>query len=704
LARRLPEPLEDLAWISYNYLWTWTPGGKELFRGIDAHRFLQAGENPVRFLTNLPERDLLRAATDGATLERLAAVARRMDEELQRPVEPRDATSPLNGKVAFFCAEFAVHSSLPVYSGGLGVLAGDILKEASDEALDVVGVGLLYRRGYFHQRMDLSGWQQEYWVEANTDQLPAVRIKTANGAPLRVTVPVWDGEVAAHVWRVNVGRTPLYLLDAELAENDPLGRWVTSRLYEGSRDIRLAQYALLGLGGMRALEAMGIEPDLIHLNEGHAALAAIEVASRTARRHGGDQAPLATILEENKSRFVFTTHTPVEAGNETYPADQFFEVLGRAFDELDVSRDEVAAMTRIDATDEGLPLGLSPLAIRCSRSTNAVSKRHEEVAREMWRPLFSVQSANDVPITHVTNAVHLPTWMSPDMRELLGVFFGAGWERRASDPGLWNLLDEIPDAELWRVRCELRTRLVHLVRNKATVDRLSRGEDTEYAEAALDAFDPNFLTVGFARRLATYKRLDLLVHDPARLRTIIDQDQGVQFVVAGKAHPRDEEAKAMARGILGLKRDLDVPNRVVFLEDYDLRIALRLVAGCDVWLNLPRPPLEASGTSGMKAVMNGGLNLSVLDGWWCEGYEPGNGWAIDGSVDDDPHAQDERDAAALYDLLENQVKPLYFTRDENGIPVGWIAYVRQSLRTLAPMFSAARMVGDYVERIYTTKS
>ena len=290
------------------------------------------------------------------------------------------------------------------------------------------------------------------------------------------------------------------------------------------------------------------------------------------------------------------------------------------------------------------------------------------------------------------------------MRELLGVFFGAGWERRASDPGLWNLLDEIPDAELWRVRCELRTKLVHLVRNKATVDRLSRGEDTEYAEAALDAFDPNFLTVGFARRLATYKRLDLLVHDPARLRSIIDQDQGVQFVVAGKAHPRDEEAKAMARGILGLKRDLDVPNRVVFLEDYDLRIALRLVAGCDVWLNLPRPPLEASGTSGMKAVMNGGLNLSVLDGWWCEGYAPGNGWAIDGSVEDDPHAQDERDAAALYDLLENQVKPLYFTRDENGIPVGWIAYVRQSLRTLAPMFSAARMVGDYVERIYTTKS
>ena len=696
LARRLPEPLEDLAWIAYNYLWTWVPGGKELFRRIDAHRFLLLDENPVAFLSNLPERDLLHAATDERTLDRLREVVGRMESEMQRPGERVLASGP----VAFFCAEFALHSSLPVYAGGLGVLAGDFLKEASDQALDVVGVGLLYRRGYLHQRMDLSGWQQEYWVEANTDQLPAVRVRGADGAALKVTVPVWDGELSAHVWRVNVGRTPLYLLDAELAENDALERWVTSRLYEGSEEIRLAQYALLGIGGVRALEAMGIAPALFHLNEGHAALAALEVASRAADELTGDRPPLGKLLEVGRERFIFTTHTPVPAGNETYDAHEYFSVLGRALDEMQLPREDVAAASRVDPGVPSEPLGLSPLAIRSARSTNAVSARHGVVARDMWTPLFPGTPPADVPITHVTNGVHLPTWMAPNMRDLLGRYLEVDWERHASDAGFWSHVEEIPDAELWRVRCESRRDLVELVRRKATVDRLARGEHIEYVEAAQDAFDPGHLTVGFARRLATYKRLDLLLHDPARLRGIIDQDQGTQFVIAGKAHPRDEEAKRVASGILALKRDLDVPNRVVFLEDYDLRVALQLVAGCDVWLNLPRPPMEASGTSGMKSAMNGGLNLSVLDGWWSEGYDGQNGWAIDGSVDSDTRAQDERDAEALYALLENEVKPLFYARDENGIPVGWLAKVRASLRTLGSKYSATRMVDDYVESIY----
>ncbi len=696
LARRLPEPLEEMAWISYNYLWTWTPGGKDLFRRIDAYRFQLADENPVRFLTNLPERDLLRAATDEMTLARLREVARSMEYEMQRPVEHRRTGGP----VAYFCAEFAVHSSLPVYAGGLGVLAGDILKEASDQALDLVGVGLLYRRGYLHQRMDLSGWQQEYWLEANTDQLPAVRVRGADGLPLKVTVPVWDGELSAHVWRVDVGRTPLYLLDAELAENDALERWVTARLYEGSRDIRLAQYALLGIGGIRALDAMGITPGLIHLNEGHGALASLEVASRRAKNSSGERPSVASLLSSERDRFIFTTHTPVPAGNETYDAGQFFSVLGGALDEMQLPREEVAAVSRVDPAAVGEPLGLSPLALRCARSTNAVSERHAEVARNMWRPLFDATEAADVPITYVTNGVHLPTWMAPNMRALLGAFFGPDWERHAHDPGLWRHVDEIADADLWRARCESRLKLVELIRRKATVDRLARGEDLGYVEAALDAFDPKHLTVGFARRLATYKRLDLLLHDPGRLRAIIDHDQGTQFVIAGKAHPRDVEAKEVARDLLRLKRDLDVPNRVVFLEDYDLRVALRLVAGCDVWLNLPRPPLEASGTSGMKSALNGGLNLSVLDGWWAEGYNGQNGWAIDGTVDDDTREKDRRDAAALYDLLEHDVKPLFYSRDDHGVPVGWIARVRESLRTLGPMYCASRMVSDYVERVY----
>ena len=696
LARRLPEPLEDLAWISYNYLWSWTPGGYELFTSIDDHRFKLAGENPVRFLLNLPERDLLRAATNHDYLELLDAVARRMGADLARPTTRITSTGP----VAFFCAEFAVHQSLPVYSGGLGVLAGDYLKETSDQALDVVGVGLLYRRGYLHQRMDLSGWQHEYWIEANTGQLPIVRVRGADGLPIKVQVPVWDSELSAQVWRVNVGRTTLYLLDTELKENSPLERWVTARLYEGSHDIRLAQYALLGIGGVRALDAMGISPGLFHMNEGHPALALLEVASQTAAQLSGECPDLKKLLDISRDRFVFTTHTPVPAGNETYSSEEFFRVLGHSIDEMGIDRGELAALTRIDESSSTEPMGFSPLAIKGSRSTNGVSRRHGEVARGMWNPLYPGQLEADVPITYVTNGVHLPTWMAPTMRNLLSRFLGHDWERHANEINMWNHVDEISDIDLWDARCQMRLQLVEMIRSRIVVDRLARGEDVDHAVSGLDAFDPTNLTLGFARRLATYKRLDLLFHDVNRLHNIVDHEHGAQFIIAGKAHPLDDEAKTVAKNMFTVKRTMDLPNRVIFLEDYDMRVAPALVAGCDVWLNMPRPPKEASGTSGMKSAMNGGLNLSVLDGWWSEGYNGQNGWAIDGSTLDDPHAQDERDANLLYELLENEVKPMFFARDSNGIPVVWLSRIRASLRSLAPMYSSARMVEDYQERIY----
>ena len=696
LARRLPEPLEDLAWISYNYLWSWTPGGYELFTSIDDHRFKLAGENPVRFLLNLPERDLLRAATNHDYLELLDAVARRMGADLARPTTRITSTGP----VAFFCAEFAVHQSLPVYSGGLGVLAGDYLKETSDQALDVVGVGLLYRRGYLHQRMDLSGWQHEYWIEANTGQLPIVRVRGADGLPIKVQVPVWDSELSAQVWRVNVGRTTLYLLDTELKENSPLERWVTARLYEGSHDIRLAQYALLGIGGVRALDAMGISPGLFHMNEGHPALALLEVASQTAAQLSGECPDLKKLLDISRDRFVFTTHTPVPAGNETYSSEEFFRVLGHSIDEMGIDRGELAALTRIDESSSTEPMGFSPLAIKGSRSTNGVSRRHGEVARGMWNPLYPGQLEAAVPITYVTNGVHLPTWMAPTMRNLLSRFLGHDWERHANEINMWNHVDEISDIDLWDARCQMRLQLVEMIRSRIVVDRLARGEDVDHAVSGLDAFDPTNLTLGFARRLATYKRLDLLFHDVNRLHNIVDHEHGAQFIIAGKAHPLDDEAKTVAKNMFTVKRTMDLPNRVIFLEDYDMRVAPALVAGCDVWLNMPRPPKEASGTSGMKSAMNGGLNLSVLDGWWSEGYNGQNGWAIDGSTLDDPHAQDERDANLLYELLENEVKPMFFARDSNGIPVVWLSRIRASLRSLAPMYSSARMVEDYQERIY----
>ena len=696
LARRLPEPLEDLAWISYNYLWSWTPGGYELFTTIDDHRFKLSGENPVRFLLNLPERDLLGAATNHDYLELLDAVARRMEADLARPSTRLLSTGP----VAFFCAEFAVHQSLPVYSGGLGVLAGDYLKETSDQALDVVGVGLLYRRGYLHQRMDLSGWQHEYWIEANTGQLPIVRVRGSDGLPVKVKVPVWDSELSAQVWRVNVGRTSLFLLDTELQENTPLERWVTSRLYEGSHDIRLAQYALLGIGGVRALDAMGIRPGLFHMNEGHPALASLEIASQTAGELSGERLDLKELLADSRDRFVFTTHTPVPAGNETYSSEEFFKVLGHSVDEMGISRDELAALTRVDENSPSEPMGFSPLAIKSSRSTNGVSRRHGEVSREMWNPLFPGTPASEVPITHVTNGVHLPTWMAPDMRRLLSRFLGYDWERHANDSRMWTHVDEISDIDLWDARCQMRLKLVEMVRSRIPVDRLARGEDVDLAVSGLEAFDPTNLTLGFARRLATYKRLDLLFRDVNRLRAIVDHEQGAQFIIAGKAHPLDNEAKNVAQNMFSVQRSMDLPNRVIFLEDYDMRVAPALVSGCDVWLNMPRPPMEASGTSGMKSAMNGGLNLSVLDGWWSEGYNGQNGWAIDGSTLDDPHAQDERDANALYDLLEHEVKPMFFSRDSNGIPVVWLSRIRASLRSLAPMYSSARMVHDYSEHIY----
>ena len=696
LARRLPEPLEDLAWISYNYLWSWTPGGYELFTTIDDHRFKLSGENPVRFLLNLPERDLLGAATNHDYLELLDAVARRMEADLARPSTRLLSTGP----VAFFCAEFAVHQSLPVYSGGLGVLAGDYLKETSDQALDVVGVGLLYRRGYLHQRMDLSGWQHEYWIEANTGQLPIVRVRGSDGLPVKVKVPVWDSELSAQVWRVNVGRTSLFLLDTELQENTPLERWVTSRLYEGSHDIRLAQYALLGIGGVRALDAMGIRPGLFHMNEGHPALASLEIASQTAGELSGERLDLKELLADSRDRFVFTTHTPVPAGNETYSSEEFFKVLGHSVDEMGISRDELAALTRVDENSPSEPMGFSPLAIKSSRSTNGVSRRHGEVSREMWNPLFPGTPASEVPITHVTNGVHLPTWMAPDMRRLLSRFLGYDWERHANDSRMWTHVDEISDIDLWDARCQMRLKLVEMVRSRIPVDRLARGEDVDLAVSGLEAFDPTNLTLGFARRLATYKRLDLLFRDVNRLRAIVDHEQGAQFIIAGKAHPLDNEAKSVAQNMFSVQRSMDLPNRVIFLEDYDMRVAPALVSGCDVWLNMPRPPMEASGTSGMKSAMNGGLNLSVLDGWWSEGYNGQNGWAIDGSTLDDPHAQDERDANALYDLLEHEVKPMFFSRDSNGIPVVWLSRIRASLRSLAPMYSSARMVHDYSEHIY----
>jgi len=695
LARALPERLQPLAWIAYDYRWAWSADGAATFRAIDPDAWARTAANPRRLLTETGRTQLEQAAQDDALVARVERLAGELQADRDRPwgAVPGRPDHP----VAFCCAEFGVHGSLPIYSGGLGILAGDILKEASDLALPMVGVGLMYRTGYFHQRIDATGYQHEYWLDADPERLPCVKVTGQDGQVLTVTVPVDNEELVAQVWRVDVGRVPLYLLDTDLPGNSPVGRWVTSRLYESNRSIRLAQYAMLGIGGVRALRAMGIEPCVYHLNEGHPALGVLELLQQARAEHppGDDEAAWRQVRE----RVVFTTHTPVAAGNETYHRSEVLATLGRVAD-LAGDRETFLALGRIDPGHPDQPSGLTALALRSSRHANAVSRRHGQVARSMWQPLFPGRALDDVPISHVTNGVHVPTWLLGPMRELLDRHLGTGWLARADQPGTWAPVNDIPAAELWAARCAARAQLVDMISRRAIGDRLRRGDPLDYASAIGGGFDSGRLTVGFARRLATYKRLHLLALMPERAIALVGGDRPLQFVFAGKAHPDDHEAKEVVRRVFEMKRAPSVAGRAAFLEDYDIPLAGQLVAGCDVWINLPRPPLEASGTSGMKSVLGGGLQLSVLDGWWAEAYDGSNGWAIDGHVDADHRAQDWRDAGALFELIEQQVVPMFHDRDRDGIPQRWVAMMRRSLLTNGPRFSAARMLREYIDRVY----
>lgn len=691
LAQRLPQPLSPLATLAFNYAWTWSPGGSDLFRSIDPARFGRTRQNPVRLLQEVPAATLARLAQDREFVERAETLAAGLRTELDRPADLERSSG--DGPVAFFCAEFGVHSSLPIYAGGLGVLAGDLLKEASDRALPMVGVGLMYTQGYFHQRLDRHGWQHEYWVETDAERLPAALVTREDGTPLTITVPIRGRDVLVQVWRVDVGRVPLFLLDTELPGNGIIERWITARLYIGDRSTRLSQYALLGVGGVRALRAMGIEPSVIHLNEGHAAFAPLALAGDEVAAGHDPQEALAAARE----RTVFTTHTPVPAGNETFEAKEVLETLGDLARSLDP--DTIVGLGR-SGPDDLNGIGMTTLGLRLSRSANGVSRRHGEVARRMWRPLFGGAAEEEVPIEHITNGVHLPSWMAPPMRELLDRHLGNGWERRAPDAAVWEAAERIPDEEVWAVRNEMRSDLVDYLRRKTALDLLGRGAAEDDVREAFEEFDPHALTVGFARRVATYKRLYLLTYDSDRALRILMGPPPVQLFLAGKAHPRDEEAKGVLQNLFGLGRTARVASRVAYLEDYDIAMAARLVGGCDVWVNLPRRPLEASGTSGMKAALNGGLNLSVLDGWWAEAYDGVNGWAVDGSESQDPSEQDGADSTAFYDLLEREVLPLFYDRDETGIPRGWVRRVKTSLRTAGSTFTTARTLGEYVERVY----
>ena len=690
LSDRLSDGLKPLASIAYNYAWSWTRDGAAVFRDINPHRWELAAANPVRFLADLWPGTVDAAERNPALLERVQALSEEVATYLARPERARPG---VDGPVAFFCSEFGFHTSMPIYSGGLGVLAGDILKEASDQALPMIGVGLFYRRGYFRQRLDGAGRQQEYWLVSDPKSMPMARVTGADGKPLLLDVPLYGDSLFFQVWRVDVGRVPLLLLDSQVPENDAVQRWTTARLYEGSRAIRLAQYGLLGMGGIRVLETLGIDPAVIHLNEGHPSLAVLELAAGRVAR--GEL--LADALAGLRDRVVFTTHTPVAAGNETYSPDEFLDAFGDLPGRLGI--DDGAFLALGQSAPDGPP-GMTPLALRLAGRRNGVSRLHGEVARRMWQPLFDVPEA-DVPITHVTNGAHVPTFLGDPMYRLLADHLGDDWLEQAADPATWDGVHAIPDGELWAARCDSRERLVSYVRAKSQQDRLLRGEQIAYVRAIEECLDPNALTLGFARRLATYKRLYLLTQDPDRARRILGGAQPVQLLISGKAHPNDEGGKDALQRVYNLKReDGQIAERVVFVEDYDIDVARHLVSGCDVWVNLPRKPMEASGTSGMKAAFNGVLQLSVLDGWWAEGFDGTNGWGIPGDEDTDLAAADLRDATTFYDLLEHEVVPLFYERDERGVPVRWCERIKASLATCGPMFSATRMVDDYAARMY----
>jgi glycogen phosphorylase len=694
LAVRLPESLAGLARLAFNYHWSWQRGGAELFRRVDAARWTAVGANPVHLLQEVSSTALERAAADPELLAAIAAAEAALAAELARPpAADQDLTAGLR---AFFCAEFGVHGSLPIYSGGLGALAGDFLKQASDDGLPLVGVGLLYRQGYFRQRVDAHGLQHEYWVDTDPDRLPAALVTGSDGEPLTVAVPISGEAVSAQIWRVDIGRVALYLLDSDRPENTRTARWITSRLYVGSPELRLAQYLLLGVGGVRAMAAMGVEVSHLHLNEGHAAFAAIELAR--PRLAAGES--LERSIEAVRPRLAFTTHTPVEAGNDSYPIEQVAQVAGGFANEAGFGIDALAALGRSHPGQSAEPFGITQFALRASARANAVSRRHGSVAREMWRGLWPELPVEEVPIDHVTNGVHVPTWIGAPMRDLLDRHLPEGWLSDAGTSAVWDAVAGIPDAELWAARNQQRATLVEMLRDRSVSERLGRGDELGYAQAAAAGFDADVLTVGFARRLATYKRLRLLVDDRAAAAALLRDGHPIQIVLAGKAHPRDYDAKRMLQELFELKTLPEVAERVVFLDDYDLASAALLVQGCDVWVNLPRPPLEASGTSGMKSAVNGGLQLSVLDGWWAEAYSEGNGWALSGEVAFDLVAQDARHGAELQRLLREQVVPLFYERDEHDLPHGWLAMMRTSLRSLAAQFSAQRMLRDYAERVY----
>lgn len=696
----LPEGLERLGDLVANLRWTWDHGTIALFRRLDADLWEATGHNPVLMLGSIEQERLQAAALDEAFVAHYRGICQSLDDYVAGAATWYAKSHPERAlRVAYFSAEFGLTECLPIYSGGMGVLAGDHLKASSDLGVPIAGVGLLYQQGYFHQYLNVDGWQQEQYVSNDFYTLPVSLQRGADGRPVTVTVGFPDRTVAAQIWKAQVGRVPLYLLDTNTAENSPQDRMITDQLYGGDQETRIQQEMMLGIGGLRALQAVGWNPTVLHLNEGHAAFAALE---RTRLLVGEQGLTFPEAAEAAAAAHVFTTHTPVLAGHDYFPQALVERYLGDYCQALGLSRREFLALGRRDGTDDKEPFCMTILAMRLAAHRNAVSRLHGEVTRRMWQGLWPRVPSEEVPIKHVSNGVHFRSWISHDLNQLYDRYVGPRWRESPADEQLWRRVEAIPTEELWRTHERRRERLVAFARQRLQVQLRRRGAPASEIALAEETLDPEALTIGFARRFATYKRATLLLRDTQRLATILNRPgQPVQVIFAGKAHPRDEAGKELIRQIVHLCRDERFCQRIVFLEDYDMNVARYLVQGCDVWLNTPLRPMEASGTSGMKAAANGALNVSTLDGWWDEAYAPALGWSIgSGEAYEDGQTQDAVESSVLYDILEHEVVPLFYDRGRDRLPRGWIARMKAAMRNLCPMFNANRVASEYVERCY----
>jgi glycogen phosphorylase len=695
-------PSQERLWsLARNLWWAWDHDSGSLFLDLDPVRWRQFNHNPLAVLAPLTLEGIERRARELVLHGRINYAYRRQREYLQR-----DRTWGANHAgvlrprpVAYFSAEFGLHESIPIYSGGLGVLAGDHIKSASDLDIPLVGIGLFYSQGYFRQRLDWDGWQREEYFETDVSMLPMQAAIGKSGEPVSVQIDTRSGSIRAKVWRVKVGRCNLLLLDSNVPGNAPEDRELTSRLYGGDGRVRIRQELLLGVGGIRALKAMGITPSVLHLNEGHSAFAVLE-AIRTRMEDEGLSFEHAA--PQVYREVVFTTHTPVPAGHDRFNAGLIEEHLGPLRDQLGLSLDGLMAIGRVKPADANEEFCMTVLGLKASRRANAVSALHGHVSRAMWKGLYPGESEETVPIGHITNGVHVPSWLAPQMFRLYDRHLGTGWHEQSSAPRIWEGIENVDDGELWETHLSLKQRLLEFVRARSMEQAERRAEPLEIRQRLGRMLSPDALTIGFARRFATYKRANLILTDLEMLASLTnDPKRPVQFIFAGKAHPRDDPGKRVLQQIAQLMRDKKFTDRLVFIEDYDINVGRHLVQGVDVWLNNPRRPLEASGTSGQKVVLNGGLNLSVLDGWWAEAYDGLNGFAIGtGRANTNMGLHDLRDSEELYRVLREEVIPLYYERDRDGLPRGWIKRMKRTIRTLGWRFNADRMVMDYTLKCY----